>query len=380
MGRFPFPQNQRLPHLTYPRRADAEDARAAFGRWRDEIVTSDGARGGFRTRRPDTPDGQANSTVSEGIAYGMIIAVMFDDQPLFDGFWTYARCFSNKSGLMDWYIAPDGQKPLAVGAASDADEDMAWALIMADRQWGGGGSLGESYASIARRLIDAIYTTEVDHARFADMFLPGDDWRGKDVFNPSYFAPNQYRTFGEFSGNTQGWQRVIDRGYQILESSLNDASQNRSNGLVPAWCDSRGTPVEAFPGAMTNYQYDSARTPFRIAQDFALSKDARARAYLARTSAFFAGIGAASIVDGYTLAGDPAPDPRSPAQNPGSAVFVACAAAGAMHDPKYADFVDAAYARVRTGQLLTRSRYYNHCWTVLGLLMLTGNLVELPSS
>jgi hypothetical protein len=378
MGRFPFPRNQRLPHLIYPRQADAEDARAAFARWRDEIVTSDGARGGFRTRRPDTPDGQANSTVSEGIAYGMIIAVMFDDQPLFDGFWTYARCFLNKSGLMDWYIAPDGQKPLAVGAASDADEDMAWALIMADRQWGGGGSLGESYTSIARRLIDAIYATEVDHGRYADMFLPGDDWRGRDVFNPSYFAPNQYRLFGELGGNASGWQRVVDRGYEILEASLNDTSDNRHNGLVPAWCDSTGTPVEAFPGAMQNYQYDSARTPFRIAQDFAFSRDPRARAYLARTSDFFASVGADAIVDGYTLAGVPAPDPRSAVPNPGSAVFVVGAAAGAMHDPKYQDFLDAAYARVRTGQLLARSRYYNHCWTVLGLLMLTGNLHELP--
>ena len=75
----------------------------------------------MRTRRPDTPDGQANSTVSEGIAYGMLIAVMCDDQALFDGFWTYARCFLNKSGLMDWYIAPDGARVLAPGAASDAD-------------------------------------------------------------------------------------------------------------------------------------------------------------------------------------------------------------------------------------------------------------------
>jgi endo-1,4-beta-D-glucanase Y len=308
----------------------------------------------------------------------MIISVMMDDQALFDGFWTYASCFLNKSGLMDWYIAPDGLKPLAVGAASDADEDMAWALIMADRQWGGGGSLGENYASVARRLIDAIWSTEVDHDRFADMFLPGDDWRGKNVFNPSYFAPNQYRTFGEFSGNVAGWQRVIDRGYAILESSLNAVSKNASNGLVPAWCDAQGTPVEAFPGAMLNYQYDSARTPFRMAQDHAYSRDPRARAYLAKLSAFFAGIGADAIVDGYALDGTPAPDPRSPAQNPGSAVFVACAAAGAMHDPKYRDFVDAAYARVRTGELLTRSRYYNHCWTVLGLLMLTGNLLELP--
>jgi endo-1,4-beta-D-glucanase Y len=378
MGRFPFPHNERLPSLTYPSHADAGDARAALERWRDEIVTSDGARGGLRTRRPDTPDGQANSTVSEGIAYGMLIAVMFDDQALFDGFWTYARCFLNKSGLMDWYIAPDGLKPIAVGAASDADEDMAWALIMADRQWGGKGSLEASYADIGRRLIDAIYETEVDKNQWPDMFLPGDDWRGKDVFNPSYFAPNQYRLFGEVTQNESGWQRVIDRGYEIMRASLNDASGNRRNGLVPAWCDSAGKPVEAFPGAMQNYQYDSARTPFRLIQDFARCGDTRARAHLLELSDFFAGVGAENIVDGYTLDGRPAPDPRSPAQNPGSAVFVACAASGAMVDPRYRDLIDSAYARVRTGQLLTRSRYYNQCWTVLGLLMLTGNLIEFP--
>lgn len=341
-------------------------------------MTSDGARGGVRTRRPDTPDGTANSSVSEGIAYGMLISVMVDDQALFDGFWTYARCFLNKSGLMDWYIAPDGQRVLGVGAASDADEDMAWALVMADRQWGGSGALGESYISLARRLIDAIYDTEVDRAQWPDMFLPGDDWRGKNVFNPSYFAPNQYRLFGEVSGNVSGWQRVIDRGYAIMNNSLNAASKNQNNGLVPAWCDADGVPVEAFPGAMKNYQYDSARTPFRLVQDWALTQDERARALLAKLSDFFAHIGAADIVDGYELDGTPAPDPKSPPGNPGSAVFVGTAAAGAMHDPKYSAFVDAAYARVRTGKLLTRSRYYNHCWTVLSTLMLTGNLSELP--
>src|SRR5690606_13618254 len=103
MGRLPFPRNERLPHLTYPRRADADDVRAAFGRWRDEIVTRDGARGGLRTRRPDTPDGQANSSVSEGIAYGMIISVMFDEQEMLDEFWRYARCYLNQSRRMDWY-------------------------------------------------------------------------------------------------------------------------------------------------------------------------------------------------------------------------------------------------------------------------------------
>jgi hypothetical protein len=125
---------------------------------------------------------------------------------------------------------------------------------------------------------------------------------------------------------------------------------------------------------MTNYQYDSARLPFRIGQDFADSGDPRARRYLERTSQFFAAVGADAITDGYTLAGEPAPDPRAKTPSPGSAVFVGAAAVGAMHDARYQSFVDAAYARIRTGELLARSRYYNHCWTVLSLLMLTGNL------
>lgn len=382
MTRFPFPHDQRLSHCYYPRQASAADAQRAFQSWREEIVTSDGARGFVRTRRPDTPDGTANSTVSEGIAYGMVISVMFGDQALFDGFWGYARCFLNANGLMNWYIAPDGSKALGVGGASDAEEDMAWALVMADRQWGGSGAFSETYLSMAKRLIDAIYETEVDHGQYqpewADMFLPGDDWRGRNVFNPSYFAPNQYRLFGEVSGNVAGWERVVEQGYVVLNRSLNAASGNQHNGLVPAWCDHLGVPVEAFPGAMKNYQYDSARTPFRIGQDWAYYQEPRAREYLQKVSKFFAGIGADNLVDGYTLDGKPAPDPKSPPGNPGSAVFVGCAAAGAMHDAAFGSFVDAAYARVRTGKLLTRSRYYNHCWTVLSTLMLSGNLIELP--
>lgn len=378
MGRFPFPQNQRLPGLVYPATADAEDARRAFLRFREEIVTADGARGFLRTRRPDTPDGVPNSTVSEGIAYGMIIAVAFDDQPLFDALWQYALTFLNAAGLMSWYIAPDGSKALGSGGATDSDEDMAWALVMAHRQWGGRGSLGETYLSHAQRQIDRLWQFEVDHDRHEGMLLPGDEWRGQNVFNPSYFAPNQYRLFGEVSGNREGFQRVVDRGYEIIFKSLNEESQNAGNGLVPAWCDASGKPVEAFPGAMTNYQTDSARLPFRLGQDFAYHGDERARRYLSQVSDFFARIGADQIGDGYHLNGAPYPDPRTPQPNPGSAVFVGCAAVGAQHDARYQRLVNEGYERVKTGKLLARSRYYNHCWTVLSLLMLTGNLLEYP--
>ncbi len=301
MGRYPFPHNQRLPHCTYPSHAQHDDVVRAFLAFKHEIVTRDGARGFVRTRRPDTPDGVANSTVSEGIAYGMLIAVMMDEQSLFDDFWNYAQCFLNKSGLMDWYIAPSGEQPLGVGAATDADEDMAWALIMAHRQWGGRGACKQAYQDDARRLIDAIYATEVDHGQWPDLLLPGDDWRGRDVFNPSYFAPNQFREFGELTGNREGWNRVIDEGYRVLFRSLNERSGNHDNGLVPAWCTSQGEPIEAFPGALTNYQYDSARMPFRMIQDWQSSRDERARRYLALQSTFFESVGADHITDGYTL-------------------------------------------------------------------------------
>lgn len=377
-ARFPFPHNQRLAHCCYPTKANSEDVTRAFQAWKREIVTSEGAGGYLRTLRPDTPDGVARSTVSEGIAYGMLIAVMLDEQPLFDGFWQYARLWFNANGLMDWYIAPDGSKRLGVGAASDADEDMAWALLMAERQWGGRGSLPETYASYRARLIDCVYRFEVDQAKHLDMFLPGDDWRGRDVFNPSYFAPNQYRNFGQVSGETAAWQRVVDVGYATLNKSLNTKSGNQDNGLVPAWCTSQGEPVEAFPGALQNFQYDSARTPFRLAQDWAFHQEPRAREYLAKVSRFFAGVGADAIVDGYGLNGEPCPDPHSQRPNPGSAVFVGSAAVGAMHDARYQAFIDHAYARVREGKLLARSRYYNLSWTVLSLLMLTGNFVEFP--
>jgi hypothetical protein len=82
------------------------------------------------------------------------------------------------------------------------------------------------------------------------------------------------------------------------------------------------------------------------------------------------------LLDGYSLDGKPEPDKDSDPNGPQSAVFVGSAAVGAMHDPKYQAFIDDAYALVATGELLARSTYYNHSWTTLSLLMLSGNLVE----
>ena len=100
----------------------------------------------------------AMSTVSEGIAYGMLIAVYMgtkDDQMLFDDLWRYSQAHLNGNGLMHWGIAANGTTITGQGGATDADEDIAFALVMADKQWGSAGTL--NYLNLAKTQITSVW-------------------------------------------------------------------------------------------------------------------------------------------------------------------------------------------------------------------------------
>lgn len=368
---YAYPQNKRSSHCFYPTMAHHDHARAAYDRWKMELVTTEGANGFARVRRPANEE---DTTVSEGIAYGMILSVAMGDQALFDNFWKYSRqpSYLTGGGLMHWKILPSGMvAPDGQGAATDADEDMAWALILADKKWGGRGSLEDDYLNEAKAQIQRIWDHEIDHDR-GDLLLAGDSWGETVVFNPSYFAPNQYRLFGVVSGNVEGWTRVIDTGYDYLLGTLTEALGNAQNGLVPAWGLNDGQPATPWAGAPTHYQYDSARVPFRIGQDYCEFGEPRAKTYLDKSSAFFAAIGASNILDGYDLNGTPRPE-NPTAQ---SALFVGAAAVGAMSDMRYRAFVDEAYNLLVTKEMFPPSYYYNMSWQVFSLLMMTGNLFD----
>ncbi|HEY5375234.1 MAG TPA: glycosyl hydrolase family 8 [Polyangiaceae bacterium] len=369
---FPFPQNRQSTRCAYPAYANA-DVRAAFDWWKKEMVTSDGAGGHLRVKRMPTDSGlDAGSTVSEGIGYGMLIAVYMNDQTLLDELWKYEQQWLSKNGLMDWYIDAAGSMRLGTGAASDADEDMAFALLMADRQWGGNGTLGDSYLNVAKAQIQRIWDHEIYQGK---LLKPGDAWDLPDPWtlaNISYFAPSYYRAFMVVSGN-MGWNDVIKTSYDTLENSLNDANKNVSNGLVPAWSTSQGVPTDAaFKGAPTNYQYDSCRTPFRIGIDYCLNGEPRAKAYAAKTSQFFGGIGAASIVDGYNLDGSPQAQHASGQ----SAAFLGPATVSAMTTGSDSPLLGQGYTAVATRGLLVGGEYYDGSWTMLSLLMLSGNFLD----
>jgi endo-1,4-beta-D-glucanase Y len=319
------------------------------------------------------PNNENDTTVSEGIAYGMIFAVVMDDQTLFDAFWKYSQLHVNGNGLMNWKVEASGMVLMdGQGAATDADEDIAWALLLADKKWGGAGSLGMPYLDVAKAQIDRIWNHEVDHGR-GDLLLAGDSWGVVVTHNPSYFAPNQYRRFGIVTNKVAEWNRVIERNYSLLASTLTAALGNQNNGLVPAWTDDQGRPMSPFMGAPMHYQYDSARIPFRIAQDWCDYGEPRAKAYLEKVTSFFSGVGASMIVDGYNLNGTARAENPLPAQ---SALFVGAAGVGAMNASTNQTFVNDVYTLFMTKEMRPPSYYYNLSWEVFTLLMLTGNLYD----
>jgi len=414
-AKFPFPQNRRDTKCLYPTLADYRDVQKAYDKWKADLITTSGVGSNCtncaRVTRPAETNGsnglQTNSTVSEGIGYGMIIAVYMNDQTLFDQLWRYEQAHtatvagsgfpptSIATSLMNWYIASDGTTATTTnggqsgtGAATDADEDMAWGLVMADKQWGGKGSLSDTYANYANKLLGDILKYEIDQTN--NVVKNGSGWGSINCLNISYFAPSHYRVFASYTGDSH-WTSVISQAYTIIGASLNAGNGNQDNGLVPAFSTSTGAPDKCGTAGASNqkhwYQYDSCRTPFRIGIDACLNDQSLAASYVAKASSFFAPKGAAGIIDGYNLDGSENPQfSKSPPattviDNGLSATFIGPAGVGAMYPQSgkdYKPFVDDVYAHLIDLQhpMWVGGQYYDESWTMLTLLMMTGNYID----
>jgi hypothetical protein len=250
---------------------------------------------------------------------------------------------------------------------------------MADKQWGGKGSLSKNYLDFAKGMMTNIWNNEIFDFKYLR------SWPGSDSsnLNLSYFAPAYYKLFAKIDTTpTSNWTAIVDTMYTVLNASLNSSNGNTDNGLVPAWCDSSGKPNGGAFGATggpspTNYQYDSCRTPFRIGLDWCWNGEARAQAYVAKTSKFFNGITVAKMVDGYDLNGTPHAQYQTGANAQiQSSAFIGPAGVGAMSNANYQSFVNDAYGVLVTGKALVGGTYYDDSWMVLSLLAMTANFLD----
>lgn len=259
--------------------------------WKGRHITSSGAGGFKRVQR----DSSVNyDTVSEGLGYGMLLAVYFNEQALFDDLYRYVKLHFNSRGLMSWHINADGSLASGEGSvncATDADEDIAVSLIFAHKLWGSSGSI--NYSNEAKTLIGNMER----HCLDGDILKPGDTWGGWSTVNPSYFAPAWYKIFAQFTGNTK-WNSVADKSYQIIASVNN---KNGGTGLVPDWCTGDGSPAS---GQGYNYSYDATRYPWRTVLDYLWFGDERAKTNCDLINKFFIKVGPSNIKGEYSINGN----------------------------------------------------------------------------
>ena len=258
------------------------------------------------------------------------------------------------------------------GSATDGDEDMAYALLMASKQW----PTKPSYASDATALINAILQYEVDSS---NVLKPGDNFGGAGEMNPSYLAPSYYRAFAKATGNTK-WMAVLDTSYSII------AAASGMYGLVPNWAASNGTGV-AGPtndGTGVDFGYDACRTPFRIGIDYCLNGEARAQTYAAKIAAFYGSKSTATttsaIMDGYTTTG------MNPSGTLGDyaagMAFIGpggVAAMAAGNDTLRNIAYTTAWADTTQGAMRLSGvfSYYQASWGVLSMMAMSGNFWDL---
>lgn len=199
--------------------------------------------------------------ISEGIGYGMLLTVGFDDQPAFDRLWAYFQTHQRSSGMMNWQTTACGNG-ISDGAATDGDVDAAMALIQAACRWGG------SYESDARALLTAIKGSAIDTSCAKTVLKPGDTFGGCSETNPSYVAPGYYKEFQKLDGDPV-WTALTDDGYDLLAGN-----QQRKGGVFSDWSNQDGGPSTG--NHSDDFGPDASRVPWRVATDYVWNGEPRA--------------------------------------------------------------------------------------------------------
>ena len=282
------------------------------------------------------------NVVSEGIGYGMLLAVAMSEQTLFDGFWKYYQDHLDNNGLMNWKTGKcENPGNNNQNAATDADLDAAMALVQAAARWPSGGYLAKAQAQASK-----VIQFESDMCDGRRVLRPGDAFGGcsdpnDKRINPSYFSPGYYKAFAHyFSDQASTWTALGDGSYQLYA-----IYQARMSNLVPDWSGPDGSDDGS------QYWYDACRTPWRVAVDYAWTGDTRAKAFMQNVSSWVDQNGGL---------------PKA-AQQQNSAFIGAFALAGGYEQGKFDGYVSAWL-----GAQVDDTQYYQGTLRVLYLLVAAG--------
>lgn len=321
-ARYPFGSS----HVEFPlgtlrpsqSQADIDDATAAFyDQWKARYLI-DGC--GPEQKRIRMEAGKIWS-VSEGQGYGMVIVALMaghdpEAQTIFDQLLHYARRHRSDfdRALMAWAQNEHCQDVEGRDSATDGDLDIAYGLLLADRQWGS--TSGIDYRGEAEQTLTAITRHTIDGA--TGLTLLG-DWVAPDgdyahATRTSDWMIDHFRAFAKLDPIT--WNRAIDAHLALaLKLQQEFAPQT---GLLPDFVsDTTQAPKPAPPKFLEadtdgDFAWNACRTPWRLGTDAVLSGDHRSVTAVRRMTQWIrtaTGDDPAKIGESYRLDGtvlDPA--------------------------------------------------------------------------
>lgn len=271
----PFPQHVRyvgasiLPsHVTQAAMDDA--VQRAYQNWKTNYLRQTGGQGSWVKY-----DG-SDSTVSEAQGYGMVVSAYMGDKPVFDSLRQFYKAHPSKLSpqLMAWkQTLRDGKMVNVDGAdsATDGDLDIAYALILANAQWGSTSAL--NYRADAQSILSAILSREVNSS--LGTLKPGDWASGGDAEHtrPSDFMTDHFLVFAKFdSAHSTDWNRIHDNIATIVNRQFVGGSS--ATGLMPDFMVKSASGFVPVPGKYLegshdgDFHYNACRTPWRLTMSY----------------------------------------------------------------------------------------------------------------
>ncbi len=308
---------------------------------------------------------------SEGMSYGMIIAVMMDDKDTFDKLWTFAKNRmqhqeGEKKGYFAWQLR--NEAPYVVldsYSAPDGEEYFVMALMFAAKRWGNGSGIYD-YETEANAILHEMVHKEptrtispmIDPEHKQIVFSPNPPAAG--FTDPSYHLPAFYELWARWAKeDNELWDEVArtSRDYFTLAA-------HPETGLFTEYASFDGKPYKVYFNSSSDLSaFDSFRVIQNIAVDYLwFGKDEHAVEAVNKLLGFYNA--QPTIVAVYSHDG-------KPKVNYGSPALVAMNAVGAtISGEDFAKgFVEELWNQPTPNG---RWRYYNGLLHMLGMLHVSG--------
>jgi oligosaccharide reducing-end xylanase len=323
---------------------------------------------------------------TEGMSYGMMIAVQMNKKKEFDAIWNYCMTYmyiSDKNhpseGYFSWHLNRKGEA-LDETPAPDGESYYVMALYFASGRWGNGNGI-YNYHAWADKILTAMRHREVkagptkfgsrnlgsmvDEEHKIIKFVP-DMVRG-NYTDVSYHLPAFYELWAR-------WGPKEDRAFWAAAA---DTSRNFFNkatdpvtGLAPNQSNFDGTPLMRGT-RISNFSFDSWRSQSNWAVDWiGWRKDLREQQLSDKILTFFASKGMDTYGDQYKLNGDPITTSAGRRHATGLTATNGASAMAATNPLLQKDFIEAVWNEPIPH--LWIERYYDGLLYMMTILHLSG--------